>query len=210
MKVDTHGKRSPCHPTSNRRRGASGARGEKYVTGHGGVTVQALCGNSATGTPFKLRQIQKIGTWNVRGLQQNPGKLLMIEKEMVRVNLNICGLSETHWQKSGHFLTDNHAVYFSGNDTKSQNGVAILIPKHQRNCVLGYEPISDRIIRIKLKASPTNLNLIQVYASTSAASEEVIENFYYYWTTVLRKFPTESYSLSWAILTPKYVKIHIC
>ncbi|KAI8433244.1 hypothetical protein MSG28_015320 [Choristoneura fumiferana] len=86
-----------------------------------------------------MRQIHRMGTWNVRGLLQ-PGKLEILEKELARCKLDICGISETHWKNNGHFLTETHAIYFSGNDNNSRNGVAFLIPKHLRNCVVEYEP----------------------------------------------------------------------
>ncbi|KAL0812036.1 hypothetical protein ABMA28_009430 [Loxostege sticticalis] len=188
MQVNTHKSRLPCDPPSNRRRDASGARGEKWVTGHVGVGDQTPHGKNATGNSVRLRDIQKIGTWNIRGLLE-PGKLDTLEGEVTRCGLSICGLSETHWRNNGHFLTESHAIYFSGNDDKSQNGVAILVPKQQRHCVLGYEPVNDRIISIKLKASPMNLNLIQVYAPTSTSSAETSEQFYADLQTVIAKIP---------------------
>ncbi|KAL0879221.1 hypothetical protein ABMA27_003004 [Loxostege sticticalis] len=170
-------KRWPCDPLSNRRRTASGADGVKLVTGHENVGDQASHGNWTTGIPLKMRHIQKIGTWNVRGLLK-PGKLHIVEKEISRCELNICGLSETHWRGNGHFLTESHVIYFSGNDENSNNGVAFVLPTRIKNCVLGYEPISDRIMTIRIKATPVNLNIIQVYAPTSNSSDKVLEDFY--------------------------------
>ncbi|PZC84076.1 hypothetical protein B5X24_HaOG205798 [Helicoverpa armigera] len=177
MKVKSNTQRRPCDPLSNRRRPASGADGGKLATGHTAVGDQATYGKHATGDLLKMRHIQKIGTWNVRGLLQ-PGKLKILEQELTRCGLNICGLSETHWKSNGHFLTETHVIYFSGNDDNSRNGVAFLIPKYLRSSVMEYEPISDRIIRIKLKATPVNFNLIQVYAPTSTARDDEIESFY--------------------------------
>ncbi|CAB3252518.1 unnamed protein product [Arctia plantaginis] len=79
MRAQTNRMRSPCEPTSDRRRAASGARGVKLATGHGRVGDQVLHGNSATGNPIKLRRLQTIGTWNVRGLNQ-PEKLTILER----------------------------------------------------------------------------------------------------------------------------------
>ncbi|KAL0852131.1 hypothetical protein ABMA28_000368 [Loxostege sticticalis] len=177
MRAQRNETRSPCEPISDRRCVASGARSVKLVTGHGGVGDQALHGNSTTGNSIKLRNLQTIGTWNVRGFN-HPGKLTILEREIDRVGVNICGLREIHWKGSGNLLTDHHVVYFSGNDISSSNGVGFLIPIHQNNCVMGYEPVSDRIISIKLKSSPMNLNIVQVYAPTSTESDEAIEKFY--------------------------------
>ncbi|CAF4797206.1 unnamed protein product [Pieris macdunnoughi] len=184
MKVDTRESRLPCEPSSQRRRAASGASGGKWTTGHVGVRDQAPRGNNATGNSVKLQKIQKIGTWNVRGLLK-PGKLNIVERKVTRCGLSICGLTETHWRNNGHFFTDAHAVYFSSSDDSSQYGVAILIPKHQNNSMIGYEAVSDR----KLKASPVNLNLIQAYAPTSEALPLVLESFYQDLQATIAKIP---------------------
>lgn len=188
MRAQNKNVRSPCEPTSNRRRVASGARGVKLATGHVVVGDQASHGNSTTGNSIKLRRIQTIGTWNVRGLN-DPGKLTILEREVVRVGVNICGLSETHWKGSGHFSTEHHVIYFSGNDINSRNGVAFLLPLHQKNCVMGYEPVSDRIISIKIKAQPMDINIVQVYAPTSTATDGAIEEFYSDLETTISKVP---------------------
>lgn len=190
MQVQNKIKRWPCDPLSIRRRTASGADGVKLVTGHDGVGNQALHGNGTTGIApaVKLRHIQKIGTWNVRGLLQ-PGKRDILEKEITRCKLSICGLSETHRKGNGHFQTETHAVYFSGNDEHSRNGVAFVLSKSLSTCVMGYEPVSDRVLSIKLKAKPVNLNIIQVYAPTSAATDADLESFYTELETVMTKIP---------------------
>jgi len=113
----------------------------------------------------------------VRGLLQ-PGKLKILEKEIARYGLNICGISETHWKGNGHFLTEGHVIYHSGNDENSRGGVAFVLPKTINNCVVGYECVNDRVLSIKLKAKPVNLNIIQLYAPTSAASDLDMETFY--------------------------------
>lgn len=77
-------------------------RGERWEidytthTTHDGVGDQALHENNATRNPTNLRKIQKIGTWNVRGLLK-PGKLDTVEKEITKCDLCTCGLTETHW-----------------------------------------------------------------------------------------------------------------
>ncbi|KAL0860793.1 hypothetical protein ABMA27_009337 [Loxostege sticticalis] len=168
MRAQRNETRSPCEPISDRRCAASGARSVKLVTGHGGVGDQALHENSTTGNSIKVRNLQTIGTWNVRGLN-HPGKLTILEREIDRVGVNICGLSEIHWKGSGHLLTDHHVVYFSGNDISSRTN----------NCVMGYEPVSDRIISINLKSSPMNLNIVQA-----------IEKFYSKLESTMAKVPS--------------------
>ncbi|CAH2242027.1 jg21876 [Pararge aegeria aegeria] len=103
---------------ANARRHLPGIGGVKYATGHVGVTHQAPHGNYAPGADSSdkilARHPQRIGTWNVRGLNQY-GKLQIIEREMKRKGIHLLGLSETKWKKSGHFVSDlGNKIYFSG------------------------------------------------------------------------------------------------
>lgn len=170
--------RLPDDPRSDRRFGFSGTQSVKLATGRGNVGNQASPGKHATGRQqFQLRKNTRIGTWNVRGLLDE-GKLHILDNELQRCNTIITGLSETHWKNSGHKDLVKHTIFFSGDDSSSHAGVAIAIPKHLTKAVLGYNPVSNRIISMKISASPTPLNIIQVYAPTSAAKDEDVEKFY--------------------------------
>ena len=68
-------------------------------------------------------------------------------------------------------------VYYSGGDNH-ERGVGILLNKTVANSVVGFCPVSVRIALVKLKAKPFDLNIIQVYAPTSASTEEELEEFY--------------------------------
>lgn len=181
--------RPPGDPRSDRRPELSGAEGVKWVTGHQDASNQASYGKNATGSKnIKLRRDHRIGTWNVRGLL-GAGKLHILEQELERCKLTITGISETHWKDSGHFDSERHTIYFSGNDKSSFTGVAIAIPKLWKHSVLGYHPINDRIISIKLSALPAPLNVIQIYAPTSSAKDEEIEDFYCQLESTVSKIP---------------------
>ncbi|CAG4964895.1 unnamed protein product [Colias eurytheme] len=118
------------------RRHLPGRGGVKYATGHAFVTRQAPHGNSATdemNTRKSLRVPHRTGTWNVRGLNQ-PGKLQIVENEMERKNVQLLGISETHWNGQGHFTSDlGNAVYFSGPEQGSSRGVAFIVPQSLNN-----------------------------------------------------------------------------
>lgn len=184
---------------ANARRHLPGQGGVKYATGHVGVAHQALRGNYATGVAHRdkisARCPHRIGTWNVRGLNQ-PGKLRIVEKEMERKKVHILGLSETKWRKSGHFVTESgNKVYFSGPENESSNGVAFIVPQQLDKCVVGYKPVNDRIITIKLNASPCCINIVQVYAPTSLSTEEEIEQFYSILVQTLEDIPKREVTL---------------
>ena len=68
-----------------------------------------------------------IGTWNVRSMNQ--GKLEVVKQEMARVNVDILGISELRWTGMGEFNSDDHYIYYRGQESLRRNGVAIKSPK---------------------------------------------------------------------------------
>ena len=76
-----------------------------------------------------------IGTWNVRSMNQ--GKLEVVKQEFTIVNIDILGISELTWTGIGEFNSDDHYIYFCGQESLRRNGVAIMDNKRVRNAVLG-------------------------------------------------------------------------
>ena len=76
-----------------------------------------------------------IGTWNVRSINQ--GKLEVVKQEMTRVNVNILGSSKLKWTGMGEFNSDDHCIYYCGQESLRRNGVAIIVNKRILNAVLG-------------------------------------------------------------------------
>ena len=68
-----------------------------------------------------------IGTWNVRSMKQ--GKLAMVKQEMVRVNTDILGISELKWTEMGEYNSDDHYIYYCGQESLRRNGVLIIVNK---------------------------------------------------------------------------------
>ena len=68
-----------------------------------------------------------IGTWNVRSMNQ--WKLEVIKQEMARVNIDILGISELKWTGMGEFNSDDHYIYYVGQESLRRNGVAISVNK---------------------------------------------------------------------------------
>ena len=66
-----------------------------------------------------------IGTWNVRSVNQ--GKLEVVKQEMARVNINILGISELKWIGMGEFNSDDHYIYYCGQESLSKNGVVLIV-----------------------------------------------------------------------------------
>ena len=92
-----------------------------------------------------------IGTWNVRSMNQ--GKLEVGKQEMVRVNVNIPGISELKWTEMGKFNSDDHYIYYRGQESLRRNGVAIMVNKRVQNAVLGCNLNNDRMVSWFSKAN---------------------------------------------------------
>ena len=117
-----------------------------------------------------------IGTWNVGSMNQ--GKLEVVKQEMARLNVDILGISELKWTGMGEFNSDEHYIYYCGQESLRRNGVAIMVNKRVRNAVLGCNLKNDRMISVHCQGKPFNITVIQVYAQTSNAKEVKVERLY--------------------------------
>ena len=97
---------------------------------------------------------------------------------MARVNIDILGISELKWTGMGEFNSDDHYIYYCGQESLRRNGVAILVNKRVRNAVLGCNLKNNRMISVHLQGKPFIITVIQVYAPTSNAEEAEVEWFY--------------------------------
>ena len=68
-----------------------------------------------------------IGTWNVRSMIQ--GKLEVVKQKIARVDIDILGFSELKWTGMGEFNSDDHYIYYCGQESLRRNGVAIMVNK---------------------------------------------------------------------------------
>ena len=106
----------------------------------------------------------------------NQGKLEVVKQEMARVSIDILGISELKWTGMGEFNSDDHYIYYCGQESLRRNGVAIMVNKRVRNAVLDCNLKNDRMICFQGK--PFNITVIQVYAPTTNAEEAEVEWFY--------------------------------
>ena len=96
---------------------------------------------------------------------------------MARVNVNIVGISELKWTGMGEFDSDDHYIYYCGQESFRRNGVGIIGNKRVRNAVLGCSLWNNRIISVHFQGKPYYIMIIQVYAPTSNAEEAEVERF---------------------------------
>ena len=102
-----------------------------------------------TGDRSKVRCCKEqcyIETWNVRSMNQ--GKLEVVKQEMARVNIDILGSRELKWTGLGEFNSDDHYIYYCGQESLRRNGVAIIINKRVQNAVLGCNLKNDRMVSV--------------------------------------------------------------
>ena len=117
-----------------------------------------------------------IGTSKVRSMNQ--GKLEVVKQEMATVNIDILGISELKWTGMGEFNSDDHYIYYWGQESLRRNGVALIVNERIRNSVLGCNLKNNTMISVCFQDKPLNITVIQDYAPTSNAEEAEVQRFY--------------------------------
>ena len=100
----------------------------------------------------KKKEQYCIGTWNVGSMNQ--GKLEVVKQEKARVNINVLGISILKWTGMDKFNSDDHYIYYSGQESLRRNGVAITVNKRVQSAVLGCTLINDRMISVHFQGKP--------------------------------------------------------
>ena len=111
-------------------------------------------------------------------MSMNQGKLEVVQQEMARVNIDTLGISELKWTGIGEFNSDDHYIYYCGQESLRRNGVDLIVNKRVRNAALGCNLKNDRMISVHFLDKPFNITVIQVYAPNSDAEEAEVEWFY--------------------------------
>ena len=106
----------------------------------------------------------------------NQGKLEVVKQEMARVNTDILGIFKLKWTGIGEFNSDDHYIYYRGQESLRRNGV--IVNKRVRNAVLGRNLKNDRMISVFFQGKPFNIMVLQVYVPISNAEEAQVEQFY--------------------------------
>ena len=94
------------------------------------------------------------------------------------MNIDILGISELKRTGMGESNSDDHFIYYCGQQSVRRNGVAIIVNKRVLNAVLGCSLKKDRMISVHFQGKPFNITVIQVYALASNAEEADTEQFY--------------------------------
>ena len=110
-----------------------------------------------------------IGIWNVRSM-----KLEVVKRDGKSEHRHL-GVSELKWTGMGEFNSDDHYIYYCGQESLRRNGVAIIVNRRVQNAVLVYSLKNDRMLSVRFQGKPFNITVIQIYALTSNAE---VEQFY--------------------------------
>ena len=112
----------------------------------------------------------------------NQGKLEVVKQVMARMNIDILGISELKWTGMGEFNSEDHYIYYCGQESLRRNGVAIMFNKRVQNAVLGCNLKNDGMISVHFQGKPFNIIVIQVYAPSSNTEEAEVEQLKTYKT----------------------------
>ena len=121
------------------------------------------------------------------------GTAQLLAREMQRYQMDILGVSESRWNGSGRILlTTGETVFYSGDQSEQarhERGVAFICSQKATRSVMSWQPISDRIIQIRLKSNFQNVTVINVYAPTNEAEDYIREEFYEQLQQVFNEVP---------------------
>ena len=134
----------------------------------------------------------KVGSWNVRTMF-SIGKTAQVAREARRYDIGILGISECRWNGFGRLRTsDGDTIIYSGReeDDAHSSGVAILIRKEEAMSLESWTPVNDRIIKARFYSKYIKTTVIQVYAPTNEAPEDVKDAFYEQLQAVIEDTPT--------------------
>ena len=96
----------------------------------------------------------------------NQGKLKVVKQEIARVNVDVLGISELKWTRMGKFNSDDHYIYYCGQESLRRNGVALIVNKRVQNAALGCNLKNDRMICLFPRQA------IQYHSNPSVCSDQ--------------------------------------
>ena len=106
----------------------------------------------------------------------NQSKLEVVKQAMARLNIDILEISELKWMEMDKFDSDDHYIYYYGQESLRRNREALRVNKRVRNAVLGCNLKNDKVISVHFQGKPFSITVIQVYAPTT--EEDKVEWFY--------------------------------
>ena len=118
------------------------------------------------------------------------------KQEVAKVNIDILAISELKWTGMGEFNSDDHCIYYCGQESLKKIGIALTVNERVWNAALGCDLKNDRIISVCFQGKPFNITVIQIYAPTTNAKEAEVEQFYEDLQDLLELTPKKKMSFS--------------
>ena len=157
--------------------------GVQYATGEEWRAITNSSGkNEVAGPKQKWRSVMD-GSGGERKVQCCKeqywlGKLDVVKQKIARVNIDILGISELNYLEMDKFNSDDHYIYYCGQESLGRNRAALIVNKRVQNAVFGCNLKNDRMISVRFQGKPFNITVIQVYAPTTDAEEAEVDQFY--------------------------------
>ena len=108
----------------------------------------------------------------------NQSKLEVVKQEMKRVNVDLLGISRLKWTGMGEFNSDDHYIYYSGQESLRRNGVTLIVNVRVLNAVLGCNLRNITMISVYFQGKPSSITVIQVCIPATNAEEAEVEQLY--------------------------------
>ena len=108
----------------------------------------------------------------------NQGKLDVVKQKMARVNIDILAISELKWTGMGEFNSDDHYIYYCGQESLRRNGAGLVVKQRVQNAALGCSLINGRMISVRFQDKPFNITVILVYAPNTTAKDAEVDHFF--------------------------------
>jgi exonuclease III len=119
-----------------------------------------------------------MATWNIRTILA-PGKMEDIAEETVTKNIDILALQEVRWNGIWKIAKGNYTFYYSGTHERTgQYGTGFMVAKQMKDRVLQFDPISERISKLRIKGKFRNISIITIHAPTEEKEIETKGEFY--------------------------------
>lgn len=120
----------------------------------------------------------RIGTWNVQSLYR-PGHARTVLNEMKKYKLDVLGLQEVRWTENGEYKQDKYSILYSGRqDGIHRQGVGLCLSEKARKSLLSFQPINERLLKVRLNCKWFNLSVVIAYAPINDSDEHDKDVFY--------------------------------
>ena len=143
---------------------------------------------------LSAKSTTRIGTWNVRTLYQC-GKLAQLCREFDNYRMDIMGISEMRWPGNGKLISDGKTVLYSGYEDRHIRGMGLMLNKEAAQALIGWKPVSERIITARFQSTHVKATVIQVYAPTEDTEECDKDAFYHQLQDTINEIPSHSVRL---------------